>query len=384
MSNTNTNVRSLRDKFQLSQVNQYDNVTKQQHDISFQCIHCGKHQTLTILLQADVTQEIPATKANDYEPKPPATLREVSPISEEEQEDTIPPLHRSNYSLEFRHSDEDLTRSSIEPNIKGLIDNCVRSSLHDLSQVQRESDTREVISIDIEYDPILGNVRSTRKRSSTMTTNLDNDYRPINTRHQSVNSRIKVLPTDSDSDSTKPIWARRRISHSTVKPSDLIREYDKREKLEANALRRLSRADTAGEGVVPNSTIRPAMNPQSPAMIKEKILRWCQDLTQFYKGVNIRNFSSSWSDGLAFCAIIHRYFPDEFNFEILNSDDRRQNFDLAFTVALERAGVEPLIDTDDMMYMGDKPDWKVVFTYVQSLYRHLSRTQPPATLRERW
>lgn len=50
----------------------------------------------------------------------------------------------------------------------------------------------------------------------------------------------------------------------------------------------------------------------------------------------------------------------------------------------ERAGVEPLIDTDDMIYMGDKPDWKVVFTYVQSLYRHLSRTQPPATLRERW
>ena len=109
-----------------------------------------------------------------------------------------------------------------------------------------------------------------------MTTNLDNDYRPMNTRHQSVNSRIKVLPTDSDSDSTKPIWARRRISHSTVKPSDLIREYDKREKLEANALRRLSRAgislstilfvshylyclDTAGEGVVPNSTTRPTM-----------------------------------------------------------------------------------------------------------------------------
>ena len=58
MSNTNTNVRSLRDKFQLPQVNQYDNVTKQQHDISFQCIHCGKHQTLTILLQADVAQGV--------------------------------------------------------------------------------------------------------------------------------------------------------------------------------------------------------------------------------------------------------------------------------------------------------------------------------------
>lgn len=50
----------------------------------------------------------------------------------------------------------------------------------------------------------------------------------------------------------------------------------------------------------------------------------------------------------------------------------------------ERAGIEPLIETEDMLYMGAKPDWKVVFTYVQSLYRHLSRVQPPAIMRERW
>jgi len=50
--------------------------------------------------------------------------------------------------------------------------------------------------------------------------------------------------------------------------------------------------------------------------------------------VNIQNFSSSWADGLAFCAIIHRYFPDEFNFDTLTSNEPRENFDLAFTVAL--------------------------------------------------
>ena len=74
-----------------------------------------------------------------------------------------------------------------------------------------------------------------------MATNLDNDYRPSTSRHQSVNSRYKPVSIDSDQDTT-PIWARRRISHSTVKPSDLIREYDKKEKLEPNALRRLSRS----------------------------------------------------------------------------------------------------------------------------------------------
>ena len=52
------------------------------------------------------------------------------------------------------------------------------------------------------------------------------------------------------------------------------------------------------------------------------------------QGVQIRNFSSSWSNGLAFCAVIHRYFPEEFNFDTLSANEPRQNLDLAFNVAL--------------------------------------------------
>lgn len=33
----------------------------------------------------------------------------------------------------------------------------------------------------------------------------------------------------------------------------------------------------------------------------------------------------------------------------------------------------PLVEVDDMMIMGKKPDPKCVFTYVQSLYNHLRR-----------
>jgi hypothetical protein len=62
-------------------------------------------------------------------------------------------------------------------------------------------------------------------------TKVDSDYH-----RKSGNSRYNPLPSDST-----PIWARHRVSHSTVKPSDLVREYDKKEKLEAKAFRRLSR-----------------------------------------------------------------------------------------------------------------------------------------------
>ncbi|KAJ7309575.1 hypothetical protein JRQ81_007626 [Phrynocephalus forsythii] len=33
----------------------------------------------------------------------------------------------------------------------------------------------------------------------------------------------------------------------------------------------------------------------------------------------------------------------------------------------------PLVDVEDMMIMGRRPDSKCVFTYVQSLYNHLRR-----------
>ena len=52
-----------------------------------------------------------------------------------------------------------------------------------------------------------------------------------------------------------------------------------------------------------------------------------------FQGVKIENFSTSWSDGLAFCALVHRFFPDAFDYSELDANDSRHNFDLAFRVA---------------------------------------------------
>ena len=48
----------------------------------------------------------------------------------------------------------------------------------------------------------------------------------------------------------------------------------------------------------------------------------------------VTDFSSSWSDGLALCALVHSYFPDAFDFNQLSAADRRYNFQLAFDTAL--------------------------------------------------
>ena len=74
---------------------------------------------------------------------------------------------------------------------------------------------------------------------------------------------------------------------------------------------------------------------------------------------------------MAFCALIHHFYPDSFDFSRLDPKKRRANFTLAFDIAEKHADIAPLLDVDDMVKM-QKPDWKCVFTYVQSFYRKLN------------
>ncbi|XP_068887355.1 smoothelin isoform X6 [Aphelocoma coerulescens] len=107
--------------------------------------------------------------------------------------------------------------------------------------------------------------------------------------------------------------------------------------------------------------------------IKQMLLDWCRAKTRGYEHVDIQNFSSSWSDGMAFCALVHNFFPDAFDYSKLTPQNRRQNFEVAFSSAETLVDCVPLVEVEDMMIMGKKPDAKCVFTYVQSLYNHLRR-----------
>ncbi|XP_037834996.1 smoothelin-like protein 1 isoform X1 [Kryptolebias marmoratus] len=111
----------------------------------------------------------------------------------------------------------------------------------------------------------------------------------------------------------------------------------------------------------------------SASGIKQILLEWCRSKTIGYKNIDIQNFSSCWSDGMAFCALVHSFFPLEFEYSALNPANRKQNLELAFTTAEEQADCLRLIEVDDMLEMGDKPDPMCVFTYVQSLYNHLKK-----------
>ncbi|CAL8079028.1 unnamed protein product [Calicophoron daubneyi] len=131
-----------------------------------------------------------------------------------------------------------------------------------------------------------------------------------------------------------------------------------------NKFKAMDKANNPG-GAKPSFVTAPRSGPVNA---KQALLDWCRAITRGYEGVDIKNFGSSWGDGLAFCALIHHFYPDSFDFSKLSPDNRRENFELAFEKAEKLGNVAPLLEVDDLMRM-KVPDWKCVFTQIQLYYR---------------
>ncbi|XP_029467379.1 cytospin-B [Rhinatrema bivittatum] len=98
------------------------------------------------------------------------------------------------------------------------------------------------------------------------------------------------------------------------------------------------------------------------------LLKWCQKKTEGYPDIDITNFSGSWSDGLALCALLHTYLPAHIPYQELSSQSKKRNFLLAFQAA-ESVGIQPCLELSEMMH-AERPDWQRVMQYVAQIYSY--------------
>ncbi|KAH3823706.1 uncharacterized protein LOC127830990 isoform X2 [Dreissena polymorpha] len=101
------------------------------------------------------------------------------------------------------------------------------------------------------------------------------------------------------------------------------------------------------------------------------LLLWCQRKTAEYHGVQVTNFTNSWSNGLAFNALIHAHRPDLVDFKKLVAADHVGNLNNAFNVAVNELGIPNILDAEDVDTAS--PDEKTIMTYVASYYHYFAR-----------
>ncbi|XP_063994810.1 dystrophin, isoforms A/C/F/G/H-like isoform X4 [Diachasmimorpha longicaudata] len=105
--------------------------------------------------------------------------------------------------------------------------------------------------------------------------------------------------------------------------------------------------------------------------LEKTLLAWCRLNTKNYPGVDIKNFTTSWTDGLAFCALLHKWQPQLFDFDNIARKHPNARLDHAFRLAHDHLNIQRLLDPEDVNTA--VPDKKSIMVYVMCLFQELSQ-----------
>uniref|UniRef100_A0A3P8N919 F-actin monooxygenase n=1 Tax=Astatotilapia calliptera TaxID=8154 RepID=A0A3P8N919_ASTCA len=109
-----------------------------------------------------------------------------------------------------------------------------------------------------------------------------------------------------------------------------------------------------------------------------RLLTWCQKQTEGYRNVIITDLASSWKNGIALCALIHRFKPQLIDFDSLNDEDHVANLQLAFDISEREFGIRPFTSAKELSKEEELDKTKMI-NYLSKFYELFRGTPLPAS-----
>uniref|UniRef100_A0A8C4ZU04 Molecule interacting with CasL protein 1 n=1 Tax=Gadus morhua TaxID=8049 RepID=A0A8C4ZU04_GADMO len=110
----------------------------------------------------------------------------------------------------------------------------------------------------------------------------------------------------------------------------------------------------------------------------EDLLRWCQKNTAGYAGVEVKDFTLSWTSGLALCALIHHFRPQLIDMSSLNESNAVHNHQLAMDLLERELSISPVMAASAMASSGliDKLSMVLYLTQVHDGFTKNKKGMP--------
>eukprot|EP01101_Sappina_pedata_P006195 TRINITY_DN3024_c0_g1_i2.p1 TRINITY_DN3024_c0_g1~~TRINITY_DN3024_c0_g1_i2.p1 ORF type:complete len:423 (-),score=133.14 TRINITY_DN3024_c0_g1_i2:63-1331(-) len=75
------------------------------------------------------------------------------------------------------------------------------------------------------------------------------------------------------------------------------------------------------------------------------LFQWVQNRTEGY-GLEVKNWTTSWQNGLVYCALLHSYHPNLIDYKSLKPENKQYNINLAYSAA-DKLGIVELLEKED-------------------------------------
>ncbi|XP_030665408.1 F-actin-monooxygenase MICAL1 isoform X5 [Nomascus leucogenys] len=112
---------------------------------------------------------------------------------------------------------------------------------------------------------------------------------------------------------------------------------------------------------------------------QEELLRWCQEQTAGYPGVHVSDLSSSWADGLALCALVHRLQPGLLEPSELQGLGALEATAWALKVAEHELGITPVVSAQAVVAGSDPLGLIAYLSHFHSAFKSTAHSPGPVS-----